>query len=327
MAGDLKFILFEQYVKNLLLVKASFDKYKDLPDDSILCPLCMKVLGIECLEGEEPTSITVEHLPPHKLGGVRSLLLCKSCNSLTGRTVDNYLIEHLKVRPFEQGAHNSSVILDGTTIIKSANDEVKGKGVFTRHSDNTWGVDLKINSKETYRKDKLDKVTASDSFQITYKPHVSPKSPFVDLGQLKIAYLYAFKQFGYAFALHDSYDVIRKQILNSEKLLLLSKGVLLNVKHSTGIYFVDQPVEVRCFFIVFDIQHNGTHQRCGVLLNTPDIGGTEFYHWLRLIDDRPFQINCNKVPEKDYYKRADAFSKTYKKGAAFIDIRRLGLYK
>ena len=51
------------------------------------CPLCCNYYS--------PQQMNKEHVPPHSLGGIRRLKICRSCNALTG-IYDNYTVQSLR---------------------------------------------------------------------------------------------------------------------------------------------------------------------------------------------------------------------------------------
>ena len=96
--------LFVRYAKNLemivgpnqqaiLAVDASSGEKHPLTYPCYVCPLCDKLF----LEEDVASSrVTLEHVPPGKLGGYKRLLVCKECNNSQGSNLESHLINEIK---------------------------------------------------------------------------------------------------------------------------------------------------------------------------------------------------------------------------------------
>ena len=101
---------FEQYAKNLSLVN---DRLK-LPSlggrtGVVVCPICFRLL--DRAELDIPQAITLDHVPPEKLGGriAEGVLLCGQCNSELGTSIDAHLLNTNKLRRFAKSTPGISV--------------------------------------------------------------------------------------------------------------------------------------------------------------------------------------------------------------------------
>jgi hypothetical protein len=277
--------LFDKYSANWKLVKSFYD-YGGLNSELlkkgslVCCPLCMKFFERSALNQQLKNALTLEHVPPEKLGGKPKILLCKICNSGTGHDVDVNLMDYLKVAPFNNRENQSTVTLQNT-ILKAGEFEVKGKFTFKRETENSFSYVL--HADDDYRKGRQKVIESASEMQIIYKPHETPSRQLVHIALLKIAYLLSFAKFGHSFSANPNYDLIRKQILNPNDNVLPTRGVLetKTIPRHTGFHIVEQPIEIRGMLVVFDMEYNGKVIRNGVLLNPPGVKDFDYYLQLK----------------------------------------------
>lgn len=323
-------LLYEKYSLNFKLVR-QFLPFKHIDEQlgakqvkAVACPLCLEIFYSYAISSEEKNFLTIEHCPPKELGGSPKILLCKKCNSDTGHSLDVKLMEYYNVQPFNEQKEQSSVSLK-STMIESGDSSVKGTVQFKRLNDSTFEIDLLAN--DPYRKEKFDKVLKGETITITYKPHTTPSSHLIHTAILKIGYLLLFYKFGYRLILHDSYDLIRQQILNPTKRILPTKGVAMSTKLPVGFYLIKQPIFARGFLVVFELKFNDTIDRAGVFINFPMNPSVNFYSIMKVKEGANFKLDFETFIDLNFIGSVgdmdlfwEAINKPYK-----MDLKRLGL--
>ncbi len=296
--------LFKEYSINWKLVRHHYD-FKELENtiadnfkEALTCPLCMRVFNAKALDQNSEIPLTLEHLPPEELGGKPLILLCKQCNSKTGHDLDVKLLEYLKVKPFNTRQANSSIKLKNTTL-KSNSVDIKGTAILKRLNENMFSLNMDL--QDEYRLERMKLIDYENELQIIYKPHSNPSIDQIHIGLLKIGYLSAFYKFGHSFILNPNYDLVRSQILNPERPILPSKGVLTNTSINPGFYLITDPARLRSIFAVFEIKHNNTTERNGVLINPPYMPALDFYLRLKEYEGKPFQVRFDRFLHLDYH--------------------------
>src|SRR5437867_4136068 len=68
--------------------------------DSYVCPLCLNAFRFDALADGR---LTVEHVPPRRLGGRGLLLTCARCNSWAGTAMDSHAASWETVSEFAGG--------------------------------------------------------------------------------------------------------------------------------------------------------------------------------------------------------------------------------
>jgi hypothetical protein len=176
-----------------------------------VCPLCLCAY----LEGAvDSGELTLEHVPPKKLGGRGLLLTCRVCNSRSGHTLDAALVQREQVQQFED------IILrnlpDATSRAKweaegeTLNVEIYRVGKFVRIAGLPKLNDPKVVQRLVDRKPLDGRVTSLAKY---HKLNA-------DIGDLRTAYLAAFCLLGYRYALQPALNRIREQIANPDTRIL-----------------------------------------------------------------------------------------------------------
>jgi hypothetical protein len=299
--------LFKKYSKNWKLVRPLFayidQGLKDQGDFqvAVVCPLCNYILEEQALsESGHPQELTVEHVPPVSVGGRGCILLCRTCNSKAGTTIDKAILEYHDILPFKRKEIGSSVQVKGKL-------ESKGKqfGVqlhLERDGEKSWFMKFHLNQKgDEYRRNVLMNAVAD------YKLHVTGKYPSnkqVQIALLKIAYLIAFEKFGHCFILAGDYRNIRKQIANPNESILPNCG-FINTKpdfpFAPGIYLIPKPSNVRGFMVVFEIKYKKLIEKYAILLPPPNTNDLAYYRGINVLVGKPFDIsNWRVFKDVDY---------------------------
>jgi hypothetical protein len=104
--------LFPLYLTNIKLItnrlgwKLGFEnesgKFVKV-EEPYICPICNQIFSSELLiqTDDNLNPLTLEDVPPKKLGGKPILLTCKNCNNeIGGKKLDSKLIWNLEMEPY-----------------------------------------------------------------------------------------------------------------------------------------------------------------------------------------------------------------------------------
>lgn len=206
--------------------------------NNFICPLCLKTYQFL----DPDNNITIEHVPPEKLGGKPLLLTCKDCNSICGYNLDIYLINEVRnsyvLRHLDKKRHKAKLQIEDVCI--NADATIIG------NSDIFFNIDEQKNNPKSYNA--LNKYLATDDsiYRINATIKLSEQKTNTKkaaIAILKSAYLLAFYYLGYRYILHSNLDPIRKQILYPDNDLFGGKYILSNERHlpaelTDGIYLI-----------------------------------------------------------------------------------------
>jgi hypothetical protein len=309
-----KYVIFEKFSRNLFYIKKllSIDFNTEQKDDVYICPLSFKLYTKEGLKNHEDP-LTVEHAPPKSSNGKPICLTSKSSNNIAGHSLDVIIQNHLrleeyghKMRPLEtKFRFDNSIGVKGT--IENATNAIKIE--FTSPIEHQ-GI-KKINQI----------ITSQKEFKLTYTlPNIDQRQ--FDIAMLRTAYLIAFSHIGYGLlfgitkTINQSYNLIREQIQQPDK-MLIEKILVYPDNYPAllkGVNIIKEPKEYRGLFIVFDLKLDKNIRTYGVMLPGPDDYGYECAN--QLYNDKKNgkspEILMNNLPKLkieypshaiDYYKK------------------------
>lgn len=213
--------------------------------EGYICPIC----GIEFpINSLDDGTLTLEHVPPRKMGGKELVLTCKKCNNNAGHGIESDLC-------IRQELHNFK-----NSIIDNKNDyrgRIKlGIGEEMLNADISKSqqcINIKIHgpsnnpqkvqkSLEYIKKLMLEKKCESQEVKIrSDKSYNFRKAKVADL---RIAFLVVFAKLGYKYALDPRLIPVRKQIFCPDSDLLQDKyWMSIPETHSADnlILVVDEP--------------------------------------------------------------------------------------
>jgi len=228
-----------------------------------VCPLCLDGLTIEELDTGE---LTVEHVPPAKLGGSELVLTCKQCNNRDGGKFDGQAHREDRLRRLLSGQ------AERPETVTFAVD-----GVGTRVEMRTAGPTgmlflpvLGINNPadEARMEEHMRELSASRStdFHVTITPQVTYSPDHARISWVRAGYLAAFALFGWRYILRPTLQPIRDQLMNPSAVTLpsLSMYVPDGDPDRREIWIIKKPVE-RQSLLVMAGQH-------GIFLPLPNDG-------------------------------------------------------
>ena len=276
--------VFKLYSENLKGIKESNIIKINNNTVEYVCPLCIGTFTISDLESKSQNPLTEEHNPPEKLGGKVTLLTCKSCNSKCGSDLDAHLLNYLLENEFNKFYPNTK------TTVEYKVEDLKIRGEV--EIDKSGTCIFKLNGKMANPRDVSSfnsmvlprNIAKYDSFFDPKRTNIRivPKnfriSPFqkskinrVNIALLKIAYLKAFEEIGFALLAISPLSKIREQIRNPDKNLLKGK-FLVNYNfpdNFLGLNIIRYPKELMSFLLVFKLKTSNETRKFAVALPGP----------------------------------------------------------
>jgi hypothetical protein len=280
--ADKRIELFNLYSHNWKLVRDKFTFVnKELSnefEEAVLCPLCLNLYNRSTLTNEDTKNpLTLEHIPPEKLGGKPKILTCKQCNNKSGNKLDVALIEHLKMQPFFKLQDGAEVKLPKVTI-NHDDGKITSSATLRLEKKNTFFFKLNIRDKEEPRQKAFETLHTKKNIQTDFHFH-SPNIKLVQIALLRIAYLKAYQRFGAIFIANAKYNSIREQIKNPEKEILPSFGVIHpeKVTIKEGMYVIQGPDKYKSLLVTFPITQKNDVQMFAVFLPSPFNDAVKYY--------------------------------------------------
>lgn len=275
---------FEIYSQNLSITRKNIIGVHFEPDlDNIfLCPMCLKYFTQDDIE---LAKLSLEHVPPRKLGGKVRTLTCKFCNNTSGSELESQLIKKLEFLGFWSGS--SSVQSHDMTY--RFNDGKPLPGTLNKLPNGNLEI-----IGHPHRTDPKEIEKASQAFQQTSQHSVNLKiefTPYKELpafaALLRIAYLYAFSILGYSLILPHAYlREFRRQFFHPDEKIIPQIGIFPDIHHilpddAIGLNLIVEPQELQSFFVVFDLlSPKGIKARYGVCIPGPTKPGTDIYKYM-----------------------------------------------
>jgi HNH endonuclease len=176
----------------------------------VLCPLCLTAFGEDAIDLAEP-ELTEEHVIPSELGGRLLTLTCKRCNNLHGAEIDSHLIQRLRVEDSLEGAHDWPLKgrLEVAGMRAPADVDWRAhRNEMTQFRLRQFNPVVHDAIRESLRSRSVDTINVHFSFD--YIPYRT------DIGILRIAYLAAFRAWGYGYILSPAVQVVRNLINDFE---------------------------------------------------------------------------------------------------------------
>lgn len=180
-----------------------------------LCPVCMTAIPLS-----EKSKISEAHIIPKAVKGKLKTYLCTSCNSFLGTKQDKWFGEFIKVVKKESTVITTTIkdghfFIDDIRVNGNCKENEDGKVIFYYRPDK--------NSPKTVNllNDKFGQRPSEINVKVSF-PVIREKNK-IKIGFLTAGYLLWFGTFGYSWVFQKHLDGVRKQILNPDKEILLSK--------------------------------------------------------------------------------------------------------
>ncbi len=204
---ELKKIFFEKGAK-------AFQKITKFEHPCYCCPICRNIFPFEAID---TGMLTLEHVPPAKLGGKPIALTCKKCNSIAGYSIDAAIVNREKLGKSIDALVNKKGNFEGRATL-----EIGGETINVILDVNEGIVKIKppkeINdpSKISFLKDymmQLSKDGKGDGEEFKLTPKITYRAKYSKVGDLKTAFLVCFAFFGYSYVLNKRLSDVQKQIV------------------------------------------------------------------------------------------------------------------
>jgi hypothetical protein len=273
------FELFNQNLKWFLEVPSLSIKDSEsnkVTQPEYICPVCFDAFNYQDLNGDLKNPLTLEDVPPKKLGGKVKTLTCRSCNNKAGHKLD------VKLKTWLNNKESQNFLPNSQTKAKYLIDGNEVNGTFSVANTGEIVIDLDTKrSNPKHAEEFTKKVNPHGTTQMSIHPiQKKADNREAEIALLRIAYLEAFSLCGYGFMLNGYLGKIREQIQHPEK-SILPKVLWLNYEfddEQNGINIITQPKELRCFLIVFDIVTESGKYKCAIALPGPSAPGIEIYN-------------------------------------------------
>lgn len=284
-----KEFLFEHYRQNLNKLLATDSRLQMEParDDIIICPLCFN--RFFTFEDIVSGLLTAEHAPPSGLGGTVDTLTCRTCNHNHGSMLDSEIVKYIQNEDALSGF--------GPTYVDARAHAEEGLGPFRaefRITENGWvllGVPKASNRRHI--EDFTDRLRSGErKFTLTF---ILGNERRARLSLIRSAYLIAFRDLGYGFLVNSNLERLRQQFNNPDEDIFPIQAALFKFDcpdEFLGINIVSKPKEMKCYFIVFDIQAKGSmSHRVAVMLPGPNTKDYEMFERLDSFSNETITIN------------------------------------
>jgi hypothetical protein len=270
-----------------------------------ICPLCLKSFfyfkNCQFYENEE---FTEDHFPPQSVGGSRTILTCKPCNSSYGGNMDYALKEYLEFKRFlskkEKASYPTKVSYSGT----------QGKYNLRLYWEN--GILIKEIDFKKYPLIQKWLLAPNANRNLTFET-LAPSEVVIQKALLRAAYLHCFSNWGYDFIYSETAKRMRRVLEGKEEHPLSNFGVLADISFSNlanGFYFNGSSKDKEVFLLFFDIQLKKPEYKLGICVIIP---GNDQEAWARMatlknwIENMEADISLIRLWE-DYIRRKNYFS-------------------
>jgi hypothetical protein len=306
-SNNLRFVSEKLEFKFAIESNGIFTEFNDL---IYICPLCKEIFIEECLDQTLENPLTLEDVPPSKLGGKPLILTCKKCNNNAGTKLDRSLINHLKESEFilirEYGEVKSKISINNSPPIRS---------IIKRGINKEWifQIDFKnpiVEKQLEYLKHNWDGSEVNFSFSITSHDLVSS-------ALLRIGYLIAFHYFGNQLLIAENIQPIIEQIRYPQKKILSHTGITelkIADKVDDGLHVLVQPKECKCYFVVFTLKLDQIKRQFGVFIPGPGQEGWNNYQNINDLKKHTI-VNFKDISYRDMVnnkERVDGYTQLWK---------------
>jgi hypothetical protein len=171
-------------------------------ENPYICPICRGPFPRTAIMDK---TLTFEDAPPKSYGGQPVALTCQRCNNSLGSSLDASLAL-LDAVPFSP----CKISIEGVEV--NAYEEILPNG------RNFQVPEVQNNPARKKRFFELLEGKTAE-FNITYNANIR-KRRLADLAWLKAAYIVAFASWGYIYSLSPALDVVRKQLLQTDEVVI-----------------------------------------------------------------------------------------------------------
>ncbi len=264
--------IFKKYATNLSILAKSQNwkvgnenkkgEHVFVEDDLYVCPLCHQFFNIDSLNQNSLNPLTLEDIPPKKVGGRPLVLTCKECNNKSGLSLDHHISSLMAWHSFADG---ESYIVSKLTIGKN----------------NPFRGSMRFNSEEKTFTLQFPKKNPYAQRQFTYLNKEAPLNTQIGfsirrgnpnkaaLGLLRIGHLLAFYRFGYSYLFSKGAYLILS-IINQDELGNGTQPMIVNdqnfLKGNDGFILFEKPNNLGSMLVAFTLKYKITSKSFGVVI-------------------------------------------------------------
>lgn len=305
--------IFDLFARNLELVKRHPHVFvRGKITKGYVCPVCQKIYSKDALFSKEYKDyLTLEHVPPGKLGGSVKLLTCKVCNNNQGSKLESHLIENLKTKDFHSGIpgvyREARFLVDGKW-------NTGGKIINTKHGGFEFQAIRKQSNHNHYKR--LFEEEDQDIKKIDVTINHRYKKRRSEIALLRIGYLWLYSELGHSILINENIQTIRKQILEPKKVRI--KTIVSFVgdlrDELEGVNIIKEPKSLLSFAVVFRTKTENKERKHLVLLPGPSDPGLKIYENLKNLADADgnTQLKLTKLRNGDILTDPDRVFDYYK---------------
>jgi len=265
------------YVRNLYNLKiggeTSNGKIVEIKEPLYICPLCLRGYTKIALSQNIPNPLTLEDVPPKSLGGKPLILTCKECNSRSGSLLDGVLKKHLQSQRFFKLSPGSKVegkvSINKMSPVRSMIRVGENKEFFFKVNDKNYMVKKHLHELQTNMA----------GCKIDFTVNI-PNRKNAAAAILRVGYLLAFNYLGNLMLLSPNIHKITEQISHPDQKILPHSSVMSINKDEgfkSGLYFLKEPENCRCFFVTFCLKVDKSPEYYGVFIPGPGEEGWRNY--------------------------------------------------
>jgi HNH endonuclease len=237
---------FDEGAENLRLVLGRLGWSDQIPsgEDCYACPICLRVYS-----RADAGALTIEHVPPHALGGHPMLLTCTRCNNIAGHYFDADANQKAIADAFVRGtatgkAVKTTAYIDGIPMrgdARSTDDGIIIEGVPKQNSPREYAAFMGL----------LQSLTESGgdaAGRISFTIHTRFDEARARFSLIRAAYLAAFAGLGWSYILRPVMQSVRDQLMNPEA-RTLDSYIFRDPDSPTSarrLLLVEEPDELRC---------------------------------------------------------------------------------
>jgi len=281
--------IFDLFAENIELVKQEGGiTLSGIKSSGYICPICKKMFDKRAFDEMYKDQLTLEHVPPGKLGGSVELLTCKICNNEQGSKLEKHLQEKLLTEDFLTGIPGAS-----RPARFLVNQKWNTGGTIINTESGGFHMKAFKSSSHEEHHERLFKKGDIDIRQIDFTIFGQFKDKRAKIALLRIAYLILYCKFGFAVLLNQNIHVIRKQILYPD-LEIMDPIITIRGDYPDefeGINLVTYPKKLRSFAVAFRTKTDHKERRHIVLLPGPSQPGLKIYQNLNDQSSRDGNIN------------------------------------
>ena len=279
-------------------------------EELYICPMCMNAIYSESesyLDFAKQNNVlqefSLDHYPPESVGGSKTILVCKKCNSTHGEKEDHAIKTHLQMRAFLQLKDDASF------PISTKFEGIPGiYRTAARWENGTLVQTLNIEKAPLVKK-RLDENTKNgNSWSLTIHGQ-APSMKTLYKALLRTAYLFCFSKWGYDFAISPTAKSIRDVLTDTLTHPIKNLGVYFTQANTfkEGISLLQTPEQKFVYLVGFPISIQKSGIYSNVFVVVPTRNGWGFFETLPESSERIgltgtlYEIKSNYVELGEYF--------------------------